>query len=144
MSEPPAARSSPGEQAAALSSIRVMIIDDHSFFRASLSLLLSDADDVEVVGCCPDVSQGLVTADSARPDVVLMDLDMPVQDGVVGVLLFRATFPDLPVLILTGTGAGSRHRDATDAGARAVLTKDLPPDRLIDAIRVAAGSPGGR
>lgn len=118
--------------------VRVLLIDDHEFFRTCLRALLESCG-FEVVGSCPSVAAGLEGIGTGRPDVVLIDLDLPEVDGVAGAGMIAQRWPGLPVLMLTGTPSTSRHRAALDAGVRRVLTKDDPADLLVTAIHAALG-----
>lgn len=117
---------------------RVLLIDDHEFFRTCLRALLESAG-FEVVASCPSVREGLLAIPEAAPEVVLIDLDLPEVDGVQGTELILARWPQLPVLMLTGTPNTNRHRAALQAGCRRVLTKDDPPDLLVAALHEALG-----
>lgn len=114
----------------------VLLIDDHEFFRSCVSVLLESAG-FEVVGSCPGVQAGLEVLRAERPDLVLIDLDMPQIDGVLGTALILAESPSTPVLMLTGTPTHTRHRAALEAGVRAVLTKDDPATVLLEALHGA-------
>ena len=117
---------------------RVLLIDDHEFFRTCLRALL-ESTGFCVVASCPSVAEGLLAIPETSPDVVLIDLDMPDVDGVQGTGLILARWPQLPVLMLTGTPSTARHRSALTAGCRLVLTKDDPPDLLVAALHEALG-----
>jgi CheY-like chemotaxis protein len=114
---------------------RVLLVDDHEFFRASLSLLLAESGTIDVLQSCASVADAVNALNAGlHPDVVLMDLDMPDVDGVQGAALLQQRWPDLPVLILTGTAPGPRWQAALDAGAREVLTKTTAAEQLVQTI----------
>ena len=120
--------------------ITVLIVDDHSFVRAALVDLFSDTGDIEVVGQCADGTEVVPAVQSTRPDVVLMDVDMPRMDGVEATRVLRAVEPDAQVLMLTGSLSPVRIRQAQSHGARGYLLKGDDSDELIARVRdVAAG-----
>jgi DNA-binding NarL/FixJ family response regulator len=118
--------------------IRVLLVDDHQLVRAGLSTLIDSADDLQVAGAVADGAQALAAADRDRPDVVLMDLAMPVMDGVEATRRLHERSPDIPVLVLTSFSDTARIRAALDAGARGYLLKDSEPQALLDGIRAVA------
>ncbi|MGY1742807.1 MULTISPECIES: response regulator [unclassified Blastococcus] len=127
-----------GDHAAA-TPIRVLVVDDHAGFREMLTEWLSYEEDIDVVGECEDGSQVLRAAQLLRPDVVLMDLSMPVMDGVEATRVLRTEDPEPRVVVLTADGPAAVQR-ATDAGAHALVSKDAPPEDLLSCIRaVSAG-----
>jgi len=118
--------------------IRVCIVDDHALVRAGLEQLLGLADDVAVVGSAADGRQAVEVVADRRPDVVLMDLSMPVLDGVAATRAITSAVPDTRVLVLTSFGDRTRIGDAMDAGAVGYLLKDAEPTELFSGIRAAA------
>ena len=114
--------------------IRVLLVDDHEMVRTTLSELLSDEDDVTVVGECEDGSQVVEAASRLQPDVVLMDLSMPVMDGLAATEALRAAQPGPRVVVLTGEGAAARARAAA-AGAHALVPKGVRADALLSCLR---------
>jgi DNA-binding NarL/FixJ family response regulator len=114
--------------------IRVLVVDDHEMVRTTLSELLSDEDDVTVVGECEDGSQVVEAASRLRPDVVLMDLSMPVMDGVAATEALRAARPGQRVVVLTGEGDAAKARVAA-AGAHALVPKNVRADALLTCLR---------
>jgi DNA-binding NarL/FixJ family response regulator len=119
--------------------VRLLVVDDHPFVRESLSDLLDDEDDLTVVGECADGSEVVEAAGRLRPDVVLMDVSMPVMDGFTATAALKAAHPDAKVLVLTSHGVSLRQR-AIDAGALGFVEKSAATDTLLRCIRaVAAG-----
>ncbi|MFH6679690.1 response regulator [Clavibacter michiganensis] len=120
--------------------IRVVIVDDDALVRAGLAMLLGGGHGLEVVGEAADgLAAGAVIARTA-PDVVLMDIRMPVCDGITATAREVARRPDLPVIVLTTFDADELVLGALRAGARGFLLKDTPPVDLVHAVRqVAAG-----
>jgi DNA-binding NarL/FixJ family response regulator len=114
--------------------IRVLLVDDHAMVRETLSELLSGEDDVIVVGECEDGSQVVEAASRLQPDVVLMDLSMPVMDGLAATEALRAVQPGARVVVLTGEGAAARAKVAA-AGAHALLPKSVRSDALLSCLR---------
>jgi DNA-binding NarL/FixJ family response regulator len=118
--------------------IRVLVVDDHGVVRAGLDQLLSATVDVEVVGRAVDGLDAVERARELRPDVVLMDLSMPVLDGVEATRRIVADGGPSRVVILTSFSDQDRVLAAIDAGARGYVLKDAEPDELVRAIRAAA------
>ena len=123
--------------------IRVVLVDDHLIVRRGLEDLLSTAGDIEVVGAASDGMEAVALVGSVRPDVVLMDLSMPVLDGVEATRRIVAEVPGTRVVVLTSFGDQHRILDAMSAGADGYLLKHTEPEALFAAIRAAAegGSP---
>jgi DNA-binding NarL/FixJ family response regulator len=118
--------------------IRVLVVDDHRLVRAGLITLLEAAEDVEVVGEAADGRQALDVARATRPDVILMDLSMPVVDGVEATRLLLRDKPETRVVALTSFSNRQRVNDMLAAGAIGYLLKDSRPDDLLAAVRAAA------
>ncbi len=118
--------------------IRVLLVDDHRLVRAGLVSLLGSAPDVEVVGEAADGAAALELAARNEIDVVLMDLSMPVLDGVAATRLFREQHPSVRVVVLSSFSDQSRVRDAIAAGATGYVLKDTGPDEMLAAVRSAA------
>jgi DNA-binding NarL/FixJ family response regulator len=114
--------------------IRVVVVDDHVVVRAGLARLLSAADDIEVVGQAADGEEALVTVLRERPDVVVMDLQMPGTDGVEATRRITAE-SDAQVLVLTSFSDTERIVAALDSGAVGYLLKDSDPDDLLAGVR---------
>lgn len=114
--------------------IRVLVVDDHPWVRAALTALLSDEDDLTVVGECEDGSQVVDAAVRLHPDVVLMDLSMPVMNGLAATEALRAAQPESRVVVLTGEGAAAEPRVAA-AGAHALVGKSGRSGELLDCLR---------
>jgi DNA-binding NarL/FixJ family response regulator len=120
--------------------IRVLIADDHDFVRSALSDLLSATDDISVVATCPDGCDVVETTARTAPDVVLMDLSMPVMGGLEATAGLRAAHPDVRVIVLTGSLDAAAAWKAHTLGVCGFLLKTDGPDTLPGHIRaVAAG-----
>jgi DNA-binding NarL/FixJ family response regulator len=118
--------------------IRVLLVDDHRLVRAGLTSLLNTAPDVEVVGEAADGAAALEQAEGADIDLVLMDLSMPVMDGVTATRKLRERHPDIRIVVLTSFVDQDRVRDAIAAGATGYVLKDCSPDELLSAVRSGA------
>ena len=120
--------------------IRVLIADDHQLIRDALSDLLAGSDDIEVVGECSDGGQIVDAVGRTRPDVVLMDLKMPVLDGLQATQALLVSHPEVRVVVLTGGLTPATAFEARALGVAGYLLKDDDPAELPDHLRaVAAG-----
>jgi DNA-binding NarL/FixJ family response regulator len=115
--------------------IRVLICDDQVIVCEGLQAILSTARDIEVVGMANDGAQAVDIIPETQPDIVLMDLKMPVMNGVQATRLIRERYPAVRVLVLTTYDADEWVFDAIRVGAAGYLLKDTPRERLIEAIR---------
>jgi two-component system, NarL family, response regulator LiaR len=118
--------------------IRVLIADDHSVVRQGLRMFLGLDPELEVVGEAADGAEALRLARQLRPDVVLMDLLMPVMDGIAATAAIRHELPDTEVLALTSVLEDASVVGAVRAGAIGYLLKDTQADALCQAIKSAA------
>ena len=120
--------------------IRVLIAEDQAMIRGALAALLSDEPDIEVVAQVERGDQVLVAAVETRPDVALLDIEMPGGDGIAVAADLRRHLPSCRSLILTVFGRPGYMRRAVESGVQGFLLKDAPPDELAVAVRrVAAG-----
>ncbi len=121
---------------------RVLIVDDDPLVRSALTLMLGGEADIEVVGEAPDGRAGLTACTQLAPDVVLMDIRMPVLGGLEATRQLHRRADPPRVIVLTTFDADEHVVAALGAGADGFLLKDTPPPRIIEAIRaVAAGDP---
>jgi DNA-binding NarL/FixJ family response regulator len=118
--------------------IRVLVVDDHAIVRTGLEQLLGTATDIEVVGTAGDGAEAVAEARRTTPEIVLMDLSMPVMDGVEATRRITAEVPGAQVVVLTSFSDQQRILDSLGAGASGYVLKDADPDELLAAIRVAA------
>ncbi len=122
------------EAAAVPATIRVLIADDQELFAQALEAILAVDDRIEVAGHARDGREAVELARRVSPDVVLMDISMPVMDGIQATRLIRADCEQTSVMILTGSSAVEDVNRARRAGAAAYVTKDRIAAELIDAI----------
>jgi len=123
--------------------IRVLVADDHAVVRRGLATLLATAPDLELVGAAGDGAEAVRLAVDAGADVVVMDLSMPVVDGVAATRELASRAPSCRVLVLTSFSDQARVSDALHAGADGYLLKHAEPEEILDGIRevVRGGSP---
>jgi DNA-binding NarL/FixJ family response regulator len=118
--------------------IRVLLVDDHRLVRAGLTSLLETAGDIDVVGQAADGAQAVAAVLDTAPDVVLMDLSMPVMDGVVATRRMLTERPGTRIVMLSSFSDRARVRDAIAAGAVGYVLKDCTTADLLAAVRAAA------
>lgn len=121
-----------------MSVVRVLIVDDQALFREALTALLSVRPQIDVVGQAGDGIEAVALAAQHRPDVVLMDLRMPVLDGVGATRRIRAELPGTQVIALSTFDDDTEVFAALRAGAIGYLLKDVSAERLLEAVEVAA------
>ena len=115
--------------------IRVLLCDDQIVVTEGLRKILSTDAEIDVVGAAQDGSELLEIISELNPDLVLIDLKMPVMSGILATRKIRQDHPDIHVLVLTTYDDDEWIFDALRAGAEGYLLKDLPPDQLISAIK---------
>jgi DNA-binding NarL/FixJ family response regulator len=113
-------------------SVRILIADDDWLFAESLMVVLNEEERLEVVGIAENGQQAVALAAELRPDVILMDLNMPVMDGLEATRRIRETGLETQILILSGTNGDMASKDAVAAGANAYLRKDAGVEELIE------------
>jgi DNA-binding NarL/FixJ family response regulator len=118
--------------------IRVLLVDDHDFFRTGLRSLLAEHPEIEVVGEAPDGKSGLELYPRRKPDVVLMDLNMPGASGIETTRRLLSSWPDARVLVLTVSVDDAAVLDAVRAGAAGYIVKDAVIDEIVRGIRAAS------
>ncbi len=118
--------------------IRVLLVEDHPVVRAGLEDLLSGTDDIEVCGSAEDGAAAVERVAEIGPDVVLMDISMPVMDGIEATRLITAADPEARIVILTSFSDQKGILEAIDAGAIGYLLKDAAPEELFRDVRAAA------
>lgn len=115
--------------------IRLVVVDDHTIVRRGTTALFSMIDNIEIVGEAGNGHEAIELVESVRPDVVLMDLVMPVMDGIEATRHITARFPQVRVLALTSFAADEKVFPAIKAGALGYLLKDADPHDLVRAVR---------
>ena len=119
--------------------IRIVIADDHVVVRRGLMALIADQPDLELVAQAGDGEAAVELVVEHSPDVVLIDLSMPVLDGIDAIRRILTARPDTRIAVLTSFAEPARIRAALDAGALGYLLKDSEPEELIAGIRLVAG-----
>ncbi|MCK5890541.1 response regulator transcription factor [Aeromicrobium sp.] len=117
----------------------VLLVDDQDLIRTGFTMILDAEDDIDVVGEARDGAEALQQVATLRPDVVLMDVQMPGVDGIEATRSIVEAHPDTRVVILTTFDDDQYLFDALNAGASGFLLKNCPADDLVNAIRLAAG-----
>ena len=118
--------------------IRVLVVDDHRLIRDALTNLFTATEDIEAVGQCADGSEVAAAVRLTRPDVIVMDLQMPHVDGLTAARAVLEDRPEVRVLILTGGLTAASAREASVLGVAGYLLKDDDPTALPDHVRVVA------
>ena len=118
--------------------IRVLLVDDQALFREGLETLLSVHQDIQVVGQASNGQEAVEVAAQVQPDVVLMDVRMPILNGVQATRRLQKALPQCRVIVLTTFDDDEYVFDALRAGAAGYLLKDVPSARLVEAIRATA------
>jgi DNA-binding NarL/FixJ family response regulator len=122
--------------------IRVYITDDHQIVRRGIRQLLSTEAGIEVVGEASNGKEAVAGVEELKPDIVLMDLVMPVMDGIEAIRQIKAGHPSIQILVLTSFATDDKVFPAIKAGALGYLIKDTSPEELVNAIRqVHKGEP---
>jgi NarL family two-component system response regulator LiaR len=119
------------------SQIRVLVVDDHKVVRKGLRTFIAVHDDLDLVGEAGNGEEAIEQCDALRPDVVLMDLKMPVMDGPTAIGHIRERFPEIKIVALTSFDDDTMAQRALKAGAISYLFKDVEEDELMSAIRYA-------
>lgn len=123
-------------------SIRVLIVDDHAIVRKGVRALLDEIEDIEIVGEAANGMEAVDQSERLKPDVVLMDLEMPVVDGVEAIQLITTEQEGVRIIALTSFATDDKVFPAIKNGAQGYLLKDSDPAELVEAIRkVYQGEP---
>ena len=118
--------------------VRVLLVDDDALVRAGLRIILSSAEDLEVVGEADDGARAVAAVREHRPDVVLMDIRMAEMDGITATAALRRLDEPPQVIVLTTFQADEQVMSALRAGASGFLVKDTPPAEIINAVLLVA------
>jgi NarL family two-component system response regulator LiaR len=121
-----------------LETIKLLLVDDHTVVRQGLKMVLSLESDLTIVGEAGDGQEALEQIARLSPQVVLMDLLMPIMDGVTAIRNIKQMYPEVEVVALTSVLEDRLVIDAVEAGAAGYLLKETGPDELVEAIRAAA------
>jgi two-component system response regulator DesR len=133
--EPGPTEAGPTEPGSSADKIRVLLADDQALVRGALASLLSLEPDLDVVSEVGRGDEVVPAARSTRPDVALLDVEMPGLDGIAATAALRAALPGCRVLVVTTFGRPGYLRRALEAGASGFVVKDTPARRLADAVR---------
>lgn len=115
--------------------IQVALVDDHQLFRSGINFIINDTDDIEISFEASNGQEFLDNLNYIQPDVVLMDINMPVVDGVEATKRAIEKYPDLKVLVLSMFGEVDYYNTMIDLGVKGFILKDIDNEELIDAIR---------
>ena len=119
--------------------VRVLIADDHRLFAEALEAILSGDDRIELVGLAGDGEEAVRLAGERHPDVILMDISMPLLDGIAAAKRIKAAHDGVSIMMLTGSNARTDVDRARQAGAAGYVTKDRIAAELVEAILEVAG-----
>jgi NarL family two-component system response regulator LiaR len=122
--------------------IRVLIADDHPIVRQGLGVSISAQPDMQLVAEATNGEEAVQRARDAKPDVVVMDLKMPIKDGIIATREMLQVLPNSRVIVLTSFPEDDNVMAAIKAGAAGFMLKDSPPDQLIEAIRQVSRGEG--
>ena len=114
--------------------IRILTVDDHPLIRAGLAAFLKTESDVEVIGEAGNGEEAIERYRELRPDILMMDLSMPVMDGLSATRAIVDEFPDARIIVLTTYGGDEDIHRALEAGARGYLVKDMLADEVMDVV----------
>ena len=132
---PKISRSAPQDTGADRKKVRILVVDDESVLREGVSAILSLQSDMEVVGEAQDGQQAVQLARKTQPDVILLDLVMPRQDGLTTIPILKELLPETRILVLTSFDASQDAYQAIKTGALGYLLKDATRAQLLQAIR---------
>jgi len=118
--------------------LRLLLVDDHALFREGLVSLLAYHDDFSVVGVAEDAESGLALARVLAPDVVLMDIELPGEDGVMATRSLKMEMPAITVVMLTANDESGTLFEAIQAGAQGYLVKNMRTRELLEQLRGTA------
>jgi DNA-binding NarL/FixJ family response regulator len=127
------------EPSAAQAPSRIVVADDHPLFRSAIRYTLEAQQDLEVVAEAADGQEALELCRCLSPDLVLMDLGMPIMDGVAATRAIKEELPQTLVLVLTALDESQKLHDSLEAGAAGYVLKDAPITRITDAVRGTLG-----
>ncbi|HSB70453.1 MAG TPA: response regulator transcription factor [Candidatus Methylomirabilis sp.] len=114
---------------------RVMLVDDHGIFRKGIASFLATCPDIEVVGEAEDGVRAVAMAKELMPDLILMDIQMPIMDGLEATRRLKAVHPKLKIVVLTVVEEARTFSEALKAGADGYLLKSMAPEDFLDRLR---------
>jgi DNA-binding NarL/FixJ family response regulator len=120
-----------------MASIKLLIVDDHPVFRQGLRDVFTTDDEIDVIGEAADGREAIEKARELRPDVVLMDINLPGSNGLQATTALREQLPDIRVVMITGYDEPEQIFYSLQAGAVAFCSKDMPPESLIRTVQAA-------
>ncbi|WP_379329203.1 response regulator [Paenibacillus sp. GCM10027626] len=115
--------------------MRLLIVDDDVLIREGLNILIGMEDDFEVIGTAANGQEAFEMCQLKQPDLVLMDIRMPVMDGVLGTQLIKRHFSDMKVVLLTTFKDEEYIKEAVKSGAEGYILKNQPPDSIMESLR---------
>lgn len=115
--------------------LKVLIVDDDALIRESLSILLDLEEEIQIVGTCANGKEAFDFCQKEQPDIVLMDVRMPVMDGVLGTKMIKESFKDIKVVILTTFKDDEYIKEAIKNGAEGYILKNQSSDSIIDSLK---------
>ncbi len=118
--------------------MKVLIVDDDALIRDGLKILLEIEEDFLVIGTASNGQEAFEMCRKERPDLVLMDIRMPVMDGVLGTKLIKSHFKDIKVVILTTFKDDEYIKEALRSGAEGYILKNQPADSIIESLRAVS------
>ncbi len=121
-----------------MSTISILVVDDHDLLREGVSACLAAFKDLNVVGEAPSGEAAITAAAELHPDVIVIDLVMPGMGGTAAIRQLRAAYPDLGIVALSSFSESDRVREAIDAGANGYMVKSVDAESLARAVRSAA------
>jgi len=117
--------------------IRILIADDHSITRSGIKTFISVYDDLTLVGEAANGAEAITMCDEVSPDVILMDINMPIIDGIEATVKIREKYPNIKIIALTSYVDKKLVKDILKAGAISYIIKNISPDELVKTIRDA-------
>jgi DNA-binding NarL/FixJ family response regulator len=117
---------------------RILVVDDDPLYTEAATAILAEDGRVEVVGCAENGREAVERALALQPDVVLMDIQMPLLDGIEATRCLRRMLPDVRIVLVSSSTSTADRRRAREAGAFAAIAKGLGTDALIEAALTAA------
>ena len=120
-----------------MAEIRVLMVDDHALFREGLRNIIESEPDFKVIGEASDGLEAIIKAGELKPDLVLMDVNMPVCDGLEATQQIKADFPDITIVILTISDADEKVFEAIRNGAQGFLLKNVSSQEMLASLRGA-------